>query len=122
MVFYKAFWKAALIRAVRTVCQAALAMIPAAATIIAVDWLTVLSTSALAGVVSLLTSIATGLPEAIEKENDVRIVYLDDEGREISQNDILTEQDGTITIKAYDRYDEDGSPIVEEEGDSGADR
>ena len=118
----KNFWKAAVIRALRTVCQAALAMIPAAATIIAVDWLTVLSTSALAGVVSLLTSIATGLPEAIEKENDVRIVYLDDEGREISQNDILTEQDGTITIKAYDRYDEDGSPIVEEEGDSGADR
>ena len=59
----KQFWKAAAIRAIRTVAQAALAMIPAAATITEVNWLTVLSTDALAGVVSLLTSIATGLPE-----------------------------------------------------------
>ena len=59
----KQFWKAAAIRAIRTVAQAALAMIPAAATITEVNWLTVLSTAALAGVVSLLTSIATGLPE-----------------------------------------------------------
>jgi hypothetical protein len=118
----KNFWKAALIRAVRTICQTAVATIGTAAVIEAVNWLTVISASALAGVLSLLTSIATGLPEANETENEVRIVYLDDEGREISPNDILTEQDGTITIKAYDRYDEDGSPIVEEEGDSGADR
>ena len=59
----KAFWKAAGIRAIKTLAQAALAMIPAAVTIAQVDWLTVLGTSALAAVVSILTSIATGLPE-----------------------------------------------------------
>lgn len=63
------FWKAALIRAARTVCQSALALIPAASTIQAVDWKTVASTAALAGLVSLLTSIATGLPEADPKKN-----------------------------------------------------
>ena len=42
--------------------QCAVAMLPAAATISAVDWQTVVGTAALSGVVSLLTSIA-GLPE-----------------------------------------------------------
>lgn len=73
----KTFWKAALIRAARTVAQAALAMIPAAATIQQVNWLTVLSTAALAGVVSILTSIATGLPET---EPVVEYRYLDENG------------------------------------------
>ena len=59
----KEFWKAAGIRAAKTICQCALAMIPAAATIQAVDWMTIASTAALSGVVSILTSIATGLPE-----------------------------------------------------------
>ena len=59
----KEFWKAALIRAVRTVAQTAVAMIPAAAMITEVDWLAVLYTSALAGIASILTSVATGLPE-----------------------------------------------------------
>ena len=54
--------KAAAIRAVKTVAQTAVALIPAAVTITAVDWLTVAGTAALAGVVSLLTSLA-GLPE-----------------------------------------------------------
>ena len=56
------WFKAAGIRAVKTVAQTAVAMLPAAATITAVDWVTVASTAALAGVVSLLTSLA-GLPE-----------------------------------------------------------
>jgi len=59
----KAFFKAAGIRALKTFCQTAVAMIPAAVTITAVDWVTVLGTAALAGVCSILTSIATGLPE-----------------------------------------------------------
>lgn len=54
--------KAAGIRAAKTVAQAAVAMLPAAATIGAVDWKTVLGTAVLAGIVSLLTSVA-GLPE-----------------------------------------------------------
>lgn len=53
---------AAAVRAVKTMAQTAVAMLPAAATIAAVDWRTVAGTAALAGVVSVLTSIA-GLPE-----------------------------------------------------------
>ena len=56
------FLRAASIRAVRTIAQTAVALIPAAATIASVDWKTVVSTAVLAGIVSLLTSI-TGLPE-----------------------------------------------------------
>lgn len=56
------WFKAAGIRALRTVAQTALAMIPAAVSIVDVDWLTVVGTAALAGVCSLLTSLA-GLPE-----------------------------------------------------------
>jgi hypothetical protein len=66
----KMWWKAAGIRAVKTVAQTAVAMIPAAVTIGAVDWVTVLGTAALAGIVSMLTSIA-GLPEVdVEEEVD----------------------------------------------------
>lgn len=61
-----AFWKAALIRALRTICQTAIATIGTAAVLQQVDWLTVASASILAGVLSLLTSIATGLPEVID--------------------------------------------------------
>lgn len=58
----KAWFRAAGIRAVKTVAQTAVAMIPAAAMIQQVDWLTVVGTAALAGVCSILTSIG-GLPE-----------------------------------------------------------
>ena len=54
--------KAALIRAVKTVAQTAIATIGTAAALGQVDWLLVLSTAALAGLLSLLTSLA-GLPE-----------------------------------------------------------
>ena len=63
----KKWLKAAGVRAVKTVAQTAVAMIPVAATIQQVDWLTVLGTSALAGVVSILTSLA-GLPEVKDGE------------------------------------------------------
>lgn len=59
----KEFWKAASIRALRTICQTAVAAIGTTAVISEVDWLTVGSTSLLAGILSILTSIATGLPE-----------------------------------------------------------
>lgn len=59
----KAWWKAAGIRAVRTMAQTAVALIPAAATITAMDWSTVLGTALLAGFTSICTSVATGLPE-----------------------------------------------------------
>lgn len=65
----KLFWKATAVRALRTVCQAAIALIPASALITEVDWLLVASASILAGIVSVLTSIATGLPEVDYKKH-----------------------------------------------------
>lgn len=62
----KKWMKAAGVRAVKTVAQTAVALIPAAVSINAVDWTMVIGTAALAGVVSLLTSIA-GLPECKEE-------------------------------------------------------
>ena len=62
MTNWKTWLKAAGIRAIKTVAQTAVAMIPVGVSITEVGWLAVLGTSALAGVCSLLTSIA-GLPE-----------------------------------------------------------
>lgn len=63
------FVKAALIRAVRTIAQTAVATIGTSAVLSAVDWRAVASASVLAGILSILTSIATGLPEAEEGED-----------------------------------------------------
>lgn len=60
----KEFWKAALIRAVRTVAQCAVATIGTAVVLSEVNWIAVASASVLAGILSILNSIATGLPEA----------------------------------------------------------
>ena len=57
--------KAAAIRAARTVAQAAIAMIPVGVTVSAVGWGEVIGTALLAGIISILTSIA-GLPEIKE--------------------------------------------------------
>lgn len=56
--------KAAGIRALRTVAQSAIATIGTAAVLGDVNWIMVSSAAALAGVLSILTSIVTGLPEA----------------------------------------------------------
>ncbi|MEE0772003.1 MAG: holin [Anaerovoracaceae bacterium] len=64
---FKKWIKKAGIRAVKTVAQTAVATIGAAAVIEAVDWKMVVSASVLAGVLSLLTSVA-GLPELKESE------------------------------------------------------
>ena len=58
----KRWVKAAGVRAVKTVAQTAVATIGTAAVLGAVDWRMTLSASVLAGVLSLLTSVA-GLPE-----------------------------------------------------------
>ena len=58
----KEWWKSAGIRANKTVCQTAIASIGTAAVMSEVNWAFVASASALAGILSLLTSLA-GLPE-----------------------------------------------------------
>ena len=65
-IFTKEWFKAAGIRALKTVAQSAVASISTAAVIEDVDWLNVLSVSCLAGILSLLMSIK-GLPE-VDKE------------------------------------------------------
>ncbi|HZK47039.1 MAG TPA: holin [Atopostipes sp.] len=60
---FKDFMRAALTRAVRTVAQTAVATIGAAAVISEVNWLATVSASVLAGILSILMSIATDLPE-----------------------------------------------------------
>lgn len=62
----KKWLKAAGIRAVKTAAQTAVALLPAAAAVTQVDWKVVAGTAILAGITSLLTSVA-GLPEL--KEN-----------------------------------------------------
>ena len=72
---FKAWIKAAGIRAIKTIAQTAVAMIGTSMLITEVDWVAVVSASALAGLLSLLTSIA-GLPEVKE---------INDAGEEINK-------------------------------------
>ncbi|MBI5994062.1 holin [Clostridium perfringens] len=65
--YWKNWLKAAGIRAVKTVAQTAVATIGTSAVLGDVNWIMVASASALAGILSLLTSIA-GIPEV--KESD----------------------------------------------------
>lgn len=60
--YWKNWWKAAGVRAIKTVAQTAVATIGTAAVLGEVNWIMVASASALAGILSLLTSVA-GLPE-----------------------------------------------------------
>ena len=61
----KKWLKAAAVRAVKTVAQTAIATIGTSAVLSAVDWKIVISASLIAGILSLLTSVA-GLPEVKE--------------------------------------------------------
>lgn len=67
MILTKKWLKAALVRAVKTVAQTAVATIGTAAVLNEVNWIAVASAAVLAGVLSVLTSIA-GLPEVKEGE------------------------------------------------------
>jgi hypothetical protein len=62
----KKWLKAAGIRAIRTVAQSAIATIGTSAVLGEVNWLMVGSAAALAGILSILTSLSTGLPEVQE--------------------------------------------------------
>lgn len=61
----KKWWKAAGVRAVKTVAQTAVATIGTGALLSEVNWPVVASASVAAGILSLLTSVA-GLPEVTE--------------------------------------------------------
>lgn len=63
---WKIWIKCAGVRAIKTVAQTAVGVIGASALISEVNWATVISAAALAGVISLLTSVA-GLPECKEE-------------------------------------------------------
>lgn len=67
LITKKEWWKAAGIRALRTVAQTAVAAIGTAALLSEVNWIAVASASALAGILSLLMSLG-GIPE-VEGEN-----------------------------------------------------
>ncbi|MEI3225511.1 MAG: holin [Lachnospiraceae bacterium] len=63
----KKWIKAAGVRAVKTMAQTAVAVIGTAAVIAVVDWKVVISSSVMAGIVSILTSVA-GIPEVQDSE------------------------------------------------------
>lgn len=62
----KTFWKATAVRAIKTICQTAIATIGTASIMSEVKWAVVISASILSGILSVLTSIVTGLPEVDE--------------------------------------------------------
>ena len=62
----KAWWKAAGVRAIKTMAQTAVASIGASTMITETNWVMVASATVMAGILSILTSVA-GLPEVEEK-------------------------------------------------------
>lgn len=97
----KEFWKAALIRAIKTFAQAMVAQIGAGSVgIVQFDWVGALSVSAMAAVLSIFTSLA-GLPEVQLSET---IYALDNEPDEDDEDDEEVEI-------------EDISDLYEEEGE-----
>lgn len=81
-----AFIRASVIRMVRTICQTAVAMISTAVVLSDVDWILVVSASMLAGILSILTSIATGLPE-VEYEHNMYMSQEEPEDAEVDEDD-----------------------------------
>ena len=80
------FIKYALIRCVRTICQTAIATIGSAVVFTDVNWPMVVSASCLAGILSLLTSVATGLPE-VEYAEHIHMSHDEPEDAEVDDDD-----------------------------------
>ena len=80
------FIKASIIRAIRTICQTAVAVIGTAFVLADVNWWAVVSASLLAGILSILTSVATGLPE-VEYENHLYQYYDEPADSEVTDDD-----------------------------------
>ena len=80
------FIKWALIRAIRTICQTAVAVIGTAFVLDDVNWWAVASASLLAGILSILTSVATGLPE-VDYEQSLYQYYDEPADSEVEDED-----------------------------------
>ena len=86
----KEFWQASLIRCARTIAQAAVSVIGTTAVVLSdVNWGVVVSASLLAGILSILTSVATGLPEVEYAEH----IYMSQEEPEDAGEDYDGEDD-----------------------------
>ena len=72
MIKTKEWIRAAAIRAIKTMAQTAIATIGTSAFISDIDWRLVASASAVAGILSVLTSIA-GLPEVKQEQEEIEI-------------------------------------------------
>lgn len=86
------FAKAALIRAIKTMCQTAIATIGTAAVLSDVNWMYVASATALSGILSILTSIGTGLPE-VKSANELLEDEVDDDDVEVIGYDRVGDSD-----------------------------
>lgn len=93
------FWKATSIRALRTICQTAIAIIGTATLMSDVNWQMVVSASALAGILSVLTSIATGLPE-VEYAHHIHMSKDEPEDSEVEDYEVFD----------YGEEEEEGEP------------
>lgn len=80
------FVKYALIRMARTIAQTAIGTIGGALVFADVNWPMVVSASCLAGILSLLTSVATGLPE-VEYAEHIHMSQDEPEDSEVSNNE-----------------------------------
>lgn len=80
------FIKYALIRMARTIAQTAIATIGSAVVFTDVNWPMVISASCLAGILSLLTSVATGLPE-VEYAEHIHMSHDEPEDSEVTDDE-----------------------------------
>lgn len=78
------FIKKAGIRAVKTISQTAVATIGTATVISGVEWKVVISASVLSGILSVLTSVATGLPEVEMQDLEYLTVARQKQQREVN--------------------------------------
>ena len=81
----KQFWKASTIRAIRTIAQTAVSLIGTAVVMSDVNWGVVVSASILSGILSILTSIATGLPE-VEYAEHIYMSHEEPEDAEVVED------------------------------------
>ena len=93
------FFKATAVRALRTICQTAIATIGVSAKVLSdVNWTMVISASLLAGILSVLTSIATGLPE-VEYAHHIHMSKEEPEDSEVEDYEVFDYGDGEVEVQ-----------------------